>query len=73
MTTHPDPGLRTPDPETWGRRAAALRLILADFALLHGLVMDEIGHPLPPDLRDFVRDWLDAARVAVEKAGGAQR
>ena len=57
----------------WQRRAAALRLIYADFALLHGMVMEEIGHPLPPDLRDFVRDWLDAARVAVEKASAEQR
>jgi len=56
----------------WQRRADALRLIHADFALLHGMVMDEIGHPLPPDLRDFVRDWLDTARVAVEKAGAAR-
>ena len=53
--------------DTWERRAEALRQILADFAVLHGLVMDEIGHPLPPHLRDFVRDWLDSARAAVEK------
>ena len=54
-------------PDVWQRRAAALRLILEDFVRLHGMVMDEIGHPLPPDMRDFVRDWLDAARAAVEK------
>ena len=53
--------------DVWARRAAALRLIYSDFALLHGMVMDEIGHPLPPDMGDFVRDWLDTAARAVEK------
>ena len=58
---------RTSDAEIWRRRAAALRLIYADFALLHGMVIDEIGHPLPPDMGDFVRDWIDTAARAVEK------
>jgi hypothetical protein len=53
--------------DIWQRRAAALRLVYTDFALLHGMVMDEIGHPLPPDMGDFVRDWLDTAARAVEK------
>jgi len=51
----------------WEARDAALRPILDDFERLHALVMDEIGHPLPPHLRDFVRDWLDTARAAVAK------
>lgn len=55
------------DDDPWRRWSAALRLIQADFALLHDLVMDEIGHPLPPDMRDFVRDWLDTAAHAVER------
>jgi len=55
------------DSEVWRRRAAALRLLYLDFALLHGMVIDEIGHPLPPDMGDFVRDWLDTAARAVEK------
>ena len=61
MTTPPH------DTETWRRRAAALRLVYTDFPLLHGMVMDDIGHPLPPDMGDFVRDWLDTAARAVEK------
>ena len=61
MTTPPR------DTETWRRRAAALRLVYTDFPLLHGMVMDEIGHPLPPDMGDFIRDWLDTAARAVEK------
>jgi hypothetical protein len=56
-----------PDAQQWQRRLDALRLIQSDFTLLHTLVMDEIGHPLPPDLRDFVRDWLDTAVHALEK------
>jgi hypothetical protein len=53
--------------DVWQRRAAALRLVYADFALLHGMVIEEIGHPLPPDMADFVRDWLDTAARAVER------
>lgn len=56
-----------PTEDIWRRRAAALRQVHTDFALLHGMVMDEIGHPLPPDMGDFVRDWLDTAAKAVEK------
>lgn len=55
------------DRELWRRRAAALTLIYSDFPLLHGMVMDEIGHPLPPDMGDFIRDWLDTAARVVGK------
>jgi hypothetical protein len=51
----------------WVRQHAALKLVHAEFLLLHRLVMDEIGHPLPPDMGDFVRDWLDTAARAVER------
>lgn len=56
-----------PSEDIWQRRAAALRLVLADFPLLHGMVIDDIGHPLPPDMGDFVRDWLDTAAAVVER------
>ena len=55
------------DEQQWQALLDALRLIQSDFATLHALVMEEIGHPLPPDLRDFVRDWLDTAAHAAEK------
>lgn len=53
--------------DVWRPRAEALRRVHADFALLHRLVIEEIGHPLPPDMADFVRDWLDTAARAVEQ------
>lgn len=56
-----------PADDVWKVRAEALRRVHADFPLLHGMVIDEIGHPLPPDMADFVRDWLDTAARAVEK------
>ena len=57
--------------DRWRERAAALRVVHTDVALLHELVVEEIGHPLPPDMVDFVRDWLDVAmRVAERKAAG---
>jgi hypothetical protein len=55
------------DRDLWQQRAAALRLIYADFALLHSMVIDEIGHPLPPDMADFIRDWLEVAARTAEK------
>ena len=53
--------------DVWQTRATALRLVYADFALLHSMVIEEIGHPLPPDMGEFVRDWLDTAARAVER------
>jgi len=59
------------DRELWQRRAEALRLVYADTALFHDLVVEEIGHPLPPDMVSFVRDWLEvAARAADKRAAG---
>lgn len=58
---------RSLDPELWPRRREAIRRISADLALLHGMVVEEIGHPLPPDLADFLKDWLEVAGRAVDK------
>ena len=55
------------DREIWQQRAAALRLVYTDVALFHDLVVEEIGHPLPPDMVSFVRDWLEVAARAAEK------
>lgn len=61
MSEHPDP---------WQRRLDALRLVHDDFESLHRAVLGEIGHPLPPDLTDLVRDWLEVAVRAAERQAG---
>lgn len=54
--------------DPWSRRLDALRVVHDDFETLHRAVLGEIGHPLPPDLTDLVRDWLEVAVRAAARA-----